>query len=108
MITDFGIARAGDDPSATATGPMGVRGTPSFMAPEQIAGDGATIGPRTDVYALGATLYSVLTGRPPFQAASVIETLDLARNREPAPLRTLVPGVPRDLDTVALHCLLQE
>ena len=105
MIADFGIARAGDDPGATATGMIGVRGTPSFMAPEQIAGDRAAIGPRTDVFALGATLYSLLTGRPPFQAASVIETLDLVRTREPAPPSTLVPGVPRDLETITLTCL---
>jgi serine/threonine protein kinase len=108
MIADFGIARAGDDPGATATGLIGVRGTPSFMAPEQIAGGRAAIGPRTDVYSLGATLYSLLTGRPPFQAASVIETLDLVRIREPAPPRTLVPGVPRDLETIALTCLRKD
>ena len=108
MLADFGIARAGDDPGATATGPIGVRGTPSFMAPEQIAGDRAAIGPRSDVFALGATLYSLLTGRPPFQAASVIETLDLVRTREPAPPRTLVPGLPRDLETIALTCLRKD
>jgi hypothetical protein len=108
MIADFGIARAGDDPGVTATGPIGVRGTPSFMAPEQIAGDRAAIGPRSDVFALGATLYSLLTGRPPFQAASVIETLDLVRTREPAALRTLVPGLPRDLETIALACLRKD
>jgi eukaryotic-like serine/threonine-protein kinase len=108
MVADFGIARAGDDPGATATGPIGVRGTPSFMAPEQIAGDRAAIGPRSDVYALGATLYSLLTGRPPFQAASVIETLDLVRTRDPAPLRTLVPGLVRDLETIALTCLRKD
>ena len=108
MLADFGIARAGDDPGATATGPIGVGGTPSFMAPEQIAGDRARIGPRSDVFALGATLYSLLTGRPPFQAASVIETLDLVRTREPAPPRTLVPGLPRDLETIALTCLRKD
>src|SRR5262245_34209608 len=105
MLADFGIARAGDDPGATATGPIGVRGTPSFMAPEQIVGDRTAIGPRSDVFALGATLYSLLTGRPPFQAASVIETLDLVRTREPAPLRTLVPDLARDLETIAVTCL---
>ncbi len=108
MLADFGIARAGDDPGATATGPIGVGGTPSFMAPEQIVGDRAGIGPRADVFALGATLYSLLTGRPPFQAASVIETLDLVRTREPAPPRTLVPGLPRDLETIALTCLRKD
>ncbi len=108
MLADFGIARAGDDPGATATGPIGLGGTPSFMAPEQIAGDRAGIGPRSDVFALGATLYSLLTGRPPFQAASVIETLDLVRTRDPAPPRTLVPGLPRDLDTISLTCLRKD
>jgi eukaryotic-like serine/threonine-protein kinase len=108
MIADFGIARAGDEPGATATGQIGVRGTPSFMAPEQIAGDRTAVGPRSDVFALGATLYALLTGRPPFQAASVIETLDLVRSREPAPLRTLVPGLPRDLETIALTCLRKD
>ena len=78
------------------------------MAPEQIAGDRAAIGPRSDVFALGATLYSLLTGRPPFQAASVIETLDLVRTREPAPPRTLVPGLPRNLETIALTCLRKD
>jgi len=108
MIADFGIARAGDDPGATATGPIGVGGTPSFMAPEHIAGDRARMGPPSDVFSLGATLYCLVTGRPPFQAASVIETLDLVRTREPAPPRTLVPGLPRDLETIALTCLRKD
>ncbi len=108
MIADFGIAWPGDDPGATASGLIGVRGTPSFMAPEQIIGDRAAIGPRSDVFALGGTLYSLLTGRPPFQAASVIETLDLVRSREPAPLRTFVPDLPRDLETIALTCLRKD
>ncbi len=108
MIADFGIARAGDDPGATATVTIGVHGTPSFMAPEQIAGDRAAIGPRSDVFGLGATLYCLLSGRPPFQAASLIETLDLVRTREPAPPRTLVPGLPRDLETIALTCLRKD
>jgi tetratricopeptide (TPR) repeat protein len=108
MLADFGIARAGDDPRATATGPAAVGGTPSFMAPEQIVGDRASIGPRSDVFALGATLYCLLTGRPPFLAASVIETLDLVRTREPLPIRTLVPDLPRDLETIALTCLRKD
>jgi hypothetical protein len=78
------------------------------MAPEQIVGKRAEIGPRSDVFALGATLYTLLTGRPPFQAASVIETLDLVRTREPAPPRALVPGLPRDLETVTLACLRKD
>jgi hypothetical protein len=108
ILADFGIARAGDDPGVSTTGPIGVAGTPSYMAPEQIVGDRAGIGPRADVFALGATLYFLLTGRPPFQAASVIETLDLVRTREPASPRTLVPGLPRDLETIALTCLRKD
>jgi hypothetical protein len=108
MLADFGIARAGDDPGATATDSIGVGGTPSFMAPEQIAGDRSAIGPRSDVFSLGATLYSLLTGHPPFQGTSAIETLDLVRTREPAPLRALVPGLSRDLETIALACLRKD
>ena len=108
MVTDFGIAHAGDDPGAAPAGPFAVGGTPSFMAPEQVSGEPAAIGPRCDVFALGATLYTLLTGRPPFQGASAIETLDSVRTREPAPPRTLVPGVPRDLETIALTCLRKD
>ena len=110
ILADFGIARPGDDPGGVTWRPVrsGVRGTPSFMAPEQIAGDRAPVGARSDVFALGATLYSLLTGRPPFQAASVIETLDLVRTREPTPPRTLVPDLPRDVETIALTCLRKD
>lgn len=108
MVTDFGIALAGDDPAAPHVGPFGVGGTPSFMAPEQIDGDLAAIGPRCDVFALGANLYTLLTGRPPFQGASTSETLDLVRTSEPASPRTLVPGLPRDLETIALTCLSKD
>jgi serine/threonine protein kinase/tetratricopeptide (TPR) repeat protein len=108
MITDFGIARASDDAGTNDSGPIGARGTPSYMAPEQIAGDPAAIGPRTDVFALGATLYHLLTGRPPFQAASAIETFDLVRTRDPAAPRSLVPALPRDLETIALTCLQKD
>ena len=108
MINDFGIARRRDDPDLTATGLIAACGTPSYMAPEQVVGDKAVIGPAADVFALGATLYCLVTGRPPFQAASVIETLDLVRNREPAPPRSLVPGLPRDLETIILKCLRKD
>jgi hypothetical protein len=108
MITDFGIARAGDDPDATASTLIAGQGTPSYMAPEQVVGNPATVGPRADVFALGATFYRLLTGRPPFEAASVIETLDLVRHAEPAPPRSLVPGLPRDLETIVLTCLRKD
>ena len=75
---------------------------------EQIAADRAALGPATDVYALGAILYELLTGRPPFLAASPIETYDQIRNAEPASPRRLNPSIPRDLDTIALRCLQKD
>lgn len=110
VLTDFGIAldasQAGADPGATVT--QGPRGTPAFMAPEQVVGGRAAIGPAADLFALGGTLYALLTGRPPFQAATALETLDLLRARDPAPPRTLVPTIPRDLETICLRALQKD
>ncbi len=106
-ITDFGLAKRLDaDGGRTQSGV--VVGTPSYMAPEQARGKGRGIGPATDVYALGATLYELLTGRPPFQAATTWETLDQVCSRDPVPPRQLQPGVPRDLETICLKCLAKE
>ncbi|HEX5273421.1 MAG TPA: serine/threonine-protein kinase, partial [Gemmataceae bacterium] len=104
-ITDFGLAKRLDrDAGRTATGQ--VMGTPSYMAPEQaVAG---RITPATDVYALGAIFYELLTGRPPFQAANVLETLEMVRQREPVPPSQVRPRLPRDLETVTLKCLRKE
>src|SRR5439155_14414177 len=89
-VSDFGLAKQLDDDSGqTRSG--AILGTPSYMAPEQAAGQTTAIGPRTDVYALGAILYELLTGRPPFRAASVLETLEQVRSQEPAPPRQLQP-----------------
>ncbi|MFO0953552.1 MAG: serine/threonine-protein kinase [Isosphaeraceae bacterium] len=104
-VSDFGIARPWEDGAASATHLAGPLGTPWYMAPEQVAPDPAALGPATDVYALGAILYELLAGRPPFQAASVVETLDQVRDREPVPVRKLSPSVPRDLETVCTTCL---
>jgi WD40 repeat protein len=103
-IADFGLAkRVGPGAALTASG--AVLGTPSYMAPEQAAGKGREVGPAADVYALGAILYECLTGRPPFRAATAVDTLLQVLTAEPVPVRRLQPGVPRDLETVCLKCL---
>ena len=103
-IADFGIAKLIDvEQNLTQTGV--VLGSPSYMAPEQATGNVRAIGPATDVYALGAILYELLTGRPPFLGASMLETLDQVRTHDPAPPQTLQPKVPEDLATICLKCL---
>ncbi|MBY0523850.1 MAG: protein kinase [Gemmataceae bacterium] len=103
-ITDFGLAKQLETESLQSrTGEMA--GTPSYMAPEQARGQMGAIGPATDVYALGAILYEVLTGRPPFKAETLWDTLEQVVTQEPAPPRQLQPRVPRDLETVCLKCL---
>jgi eukaryotic-like serine/threonine-protein kinase len=106
-VADFGLAKrlgeADEGPARTRTG--AVIGTPSYMAPEQANGRPRDVGPAADVYALGAILYECLTGRPPFRAPSVLETLEQVRTRPPVPPSQLQPGVPRDLETIGLKCL---
>ncbi len=102
-ITDFGLAkRIGRGASLTATG--NIVGTPSYMAPEQ-ASARKDVGPPADVYALGAILYELLTGRPPFQAATPLDTILQVVADEPVPPSQLQPKVPRDLETICLKCL---
>ena len=104
-ISDFGIARLEGEPGATRTGANGPKGTPSYMAPEQVADVPGTIGHAADLYALGALLYHLLTGRPPFQGASDTETLDQVLKQDPAPPRRINGRIPRDLETICLKCL---
>ncbi len=103
-LTDFGLARrAGADSSLSISG--AILGTPSYMAPEQAIGSRARLGPATDVYGLGAILYELLAGRPPFRSPTVMETVVQVLERDPAPPRSIRPEIPRELDSICLKCL---
>ena len=103
-VSDFGLAKRIDaDASLTRSG--AILGTPSYMAPEQAAANRGPIGPASDVYSLGAILYQMLTGRPPFQAPSEVDTVLLVLEQDPVPPRALNPKVDPDLEMIALKCL---
>jgi serine/threonine protein kinase/Tfp pilus assembly protein PilF len=106
-ITDFGLAKQIDsDQEQTQTGQ--IMGSPSYMAPEQARGHSRNVGPPADVYAIGAILYEMLTGRPPFKGETPLETVRLVLDEDPVNPSRLVPRVPRDLETIALRCLQKD
>jgi TolB-like protein/Tfp pilus assembly protein PilF len=103
-LTDFGLARLVESESSV-TQTLDVLGTPSYMAPEQAVGNNAAVSNATDVYGLGAVLYQLLTGQPPFAGGTTYETIKLLEDTEPRPPRLLNPKVDRDLSTICLKCL---
>jgi serine/threonine protein kinase/Tfp pilus assembly protein PilF len=103
-LTDFGLARLVETES-TVTRTLEVLGTPSYMAPEQAVGNNAALTPATDVYGLGAVLYQLLTGHPPFAGGTTFETIRLLLGTEPRPPRLWNPKVDRDVSTICLKCL---
>ena len=106
-ITDFGLAkRLEEDEGQTHTGQ--VMGTPSYMAPEQARGDTKMAGPPADIYALGAMLYEMLTGRPPFKGVSAMDTVKQVLEQEPVSPSRVQFHVPRDLETICMKCLQKE
>ena len=106
-ITDFGLAKKTEaDSDLTGTGQ--ILGTPAYMPPEQASGKVDEVGPLADVYSLGAILYCLLTGRPPFQSASPMDVLRQVLDQDPIPARQLVPTIPRDLGTICGKCLSKD
>ena len=102
-ITDFGLAKKLEDVGETKSN--AIMGTASYMAPEQARGNSKEVTRACDIYALGATLYECLTGRPPFKAATVADTLLQVITDEPAAPSELNPKIPRDLETICMKCL---
>jgi hypothetical protein len=108
VVVDFGLARSLADDEASLTSEGAIMGTPAYMSPEQAEGRRGAIGPASDIYSLGATLYALTTGRPPFQGATAVETLRQICEAEPDTPRRSDPTVPRDLEAICLRCLQKD
>jgi serine/threonine protein kinase len=106
LLGDFELALDRDAAASLQEGL--IRGTPAYMAPEQAQGRHGDIGPATDIYGLGTILYEMLTGRPPFQASSVLDMLTQVMDSEPVPVRNLNPDVDRVLEAICLRCLRKD
>jgi tetratricopeptide (TPR) repeat protein/tRNA A-37 threonylcarbamoyl transferase component Bud32 len=106
-ITDFGLAKQLTADQSPWTRTRDVLGTPAYMAPEQ-AGENTELTPAADIYALGVILYELLTGLPPFRAGDWVELLVQVKEQEPVPPSRLMPGVPRELETISLKCLSKD
>lgn len=104
IVSDFGLAKRSEDEQGNTLSGQ-ILGSPSYMAPEQASGQSQEVGPLADVYALGAILYELLTGRAPFKGATPMDTVRQVLERDPVPPSRLVPKVDRDLETICLKCL---
>jgi serine/threonine protein kinase len=104
-ITDFGLSRCHDDNETQLTAAGQIFGTPGYMSPEQATGRNESVGRATDIYSLGAVMYCMLTGRPPFRASSTVATLQQVTHDAPAPPRLLNRTVHPDLESIILKCL---
>lgn len=105
-VVDFGLAREVEQPGTTMPGAL--MGTAAYMSPEQACGDVQTLDRRTDVYSLGATLYELLRGAPPFAGRTDVEVLMKVVSEEPEPLRRRLPNLPRDVETIVQTCMAKE
>ena len=107
-ITDFGLAKRLGPANSGQTRSGAILGTPSYMSPEQAQGKGNELGPASDIYSLGAILYELITGRPPFRAATPLDTVMQVIGDQPAPPRLLNPKIDHDLETICMKCLEKE
>jgi TolB-like protein/tRNA A-37 threonylcarbamoyl transferase component Bud32/Flp pilus assembly protein TadD len=107
LVSDFGLAKWLDT-SSHLTRTLTIFGTPGYIAPEQVNGSAGKLGPASDVYSLGAILFDLLTGRPPFLGEHALKVIQQASEKPAPKLRTLVPGLDRDLETICAKCLERE